>query len=104
MRKIFVIAALLLSSTVMADNRVTVSNVQVDAARPLSAIQGTAHNNSSATLANVFVRFKLYDGAGNVVGNTVAHGHNIGSGENWKFSAPTVQSFSKAELSSVTIY
>lgn len=104
MRKIFAIAALLLSSTVMADDRVTISKIRVDAASPLSAVQGMAHNNSNATLANVFVKFKLYDGAGNVVGNTVAHGQDIGPGENWKFSAPATQAFSKAELSSVTIY
>ncbi|WP_371877854.1 FxLYD domain-containing protein [Pseudomonas chlororaphis] len=36
-------------------------------------------------LANVFVKFKLYDSEGSVVGNTIAHGQDIGPGENWKF-------------------
>ncbi|MGE7957030.1 FxLYD domain-containing protein [Pseudomonas sp. NPDC089530] len=104
MRKIFAIAALLLSSIAMADDRVTVSGIQVGAAGSLSAVTGLAHNNSNATLANVFVKFKLYDGAGNIVENTVAHGQDIGPGENWKFSAPAAQAFSRAELSSVTVY
>ncbi|UCR87467.1 FxLYD domain-containing protein [Pseudomonas chlororaphis] len=65
---------------------------------------GVAHNNRNATLANVFVKFKLYDSEGSVVGNTIAHGQDIGPGENWKFSAPATTPFSEAKLSSVQVH
>lgn len=105
MRKIIALAVLFLSTAVIADDRVTVSGLQVgkaDAGYP--AVLGIAHNNTNATLENVFVKFKLYDSAGNVVGNTVAHGQDIGPGENWKFSAPATQTFEKVTLSDVKIY
>lgn len=105
MRKIIALTALLLSTAAIADDRVTVSGLQVgkaDAGYP--EVSGIAHNNTDVTLANVFVKFKLYDSAGNVVGNTAAHGQDIGPGENWKFSAPATQAFSKATLSDVKVY
>lgn len=103
MRKIVALAAILLSTSVLAEDRVTVSNVQVGTApEGYQAVLGLAHNNTNSTLANVFVKFKLYDASGSIVGNTIAHGQDIGPGENWKFSAPTSQPFSRAVLSSIT--
>jgi hypothetical protein len=105
MRKIIALTALILSTTAIADDRVTVSGLQAgmhDLGYP--AVFGIAHNNSNETLRSVFVKFKLYDSAGNVVGNTVANGQDIGPGENWKFSAAATQPFSTMKLSEVTIY
>lgn len=104
MRKILAVAVLFLSSTVIADDRVTVSDLQVgNAAAGYPAVMGVAHNNTNTTLGNVFVKFKLYDREGNVVGNTIAHGQDIGPGENWKFAAPTTAPFAEAKLSSLQI-
>lgn len=105
MRKILALAALLMSPLLMADDRVTISDIHVDKApEGFVAVMGMAHNNTSSSLGSVFVKFKLYDSAGNVIGNTVAHGADIGPGENWKFSAPTTAPFAQAKLSSIDIY
>ena len=105
MRKILAIAALLMSPFVIADDRVTVSDIHAGKApEGFIAVMGMAHNNTNAPLGSVFVKFKLYDAAGNVIGNTVAHGADIGPGENWKFSAPTTAPFAQAKLSSIDIY
>ncbi|MGY4816334.1 FxLYD domain-containing protein [Pseudomonas chlororaphis subsp. piscium] len=55
-------------------------------------------------MANVFVKFKLYDSEGSVVGNTIAHGQDIGLSESWKFLAPATTPFSEAKLSSVQVH
>jgi hypothetical protein len=105
MRKILAIAALLMSTFALADDRVTVSGIHAGKApEGFIAVMGTAHNNTNAQLGSVFVKFKLYDAAGNVIGNTVAHAADIGPGENWKFSAPTTAPFAQAKLSSIDIY
>lgn len=105
MRKILAIAALLMSTAVIADDRVTLSDIHAgQAPEGFTAVMGTAHNNTNAQLGSVFVKFKLYDAAGNVIGNTVAHAADIGPGENWKFSAPTTAPFAQAKLSSIDIY
>lgn len=105
MRKILAIAALLMSSLAIADDRVTVSDVHAGMApEGFNAVLGMAHNNTNAPLSSVFVKFKLYDAAGNVIGNTVAHAADIGPGENWKFSAPTTAPYAQAKLSSIDIY
>jgi hypothetical protein len=102
MRKILALAAILLSTVAIAEDRVSVSGLQVTkAAAGYPAVQGIAHNNTNATIANVFVKFKLYDAEGNVVGNTIAHGADIGPGENWKFSAPAMVPFTEVKLSSI---
>jgi len=101
MRKIIALTAILLSTVAIAEDRVSVSGLQVTNAAGYPAVQGIAHNNTNATIANVFVKFKLYDSEGNVVGNTIAHGADIGPGENWKFSAPAMVPFSEAKLSSI---
>ena len=105
MRKILAIAALLITTAVISEDRVTLSNIHAGTApEGYNAVMGMAHNNTNAPLGSVFVKFKLYDAAGNVIGNTIAHGSDIGPGENWKFSAPTAMPFAQAKLSSVEIY
>ena len=102
MRKIIAAFALLLSTVTIAEDRISISGLQVaQAAAGYPAVLGIAHNNTNATIANVFVKFKLYDAEGNVVGNTIAHGADIGPGENWKFSAPATVPFTQAKLSSI---
>ncbi|EPM91285.1 MULTISPECIES: FxLYD domain-containing protein [Pseudomonas] len=104
MKKVLALAGLLLSATVFANDKVEVQNIQVVNIPGGSSIQGIAHNNTNATLKNIFVNFKLYDKQGNVVGNTLAHGQDIGPGENFKFAADTNKSFAEARLSGVDVY
>lgn len=102
MRKIFAVAAIFFSAFAVAEDRVSVSSLHVSqVSAGYSVVEGIAHNNTNATLANVFVKFKLYDEGGTVVGNTIAHGADIGPGENWKFSAPATVPFANAKLSSI---
>lgn len=52
----------------------------------LSAIAGNAHNDTSATLKTVFVKFNLYK-EGTITGEAIDAGENIGPGENWELHA-----------------
>lgn len=104
MRKIIALAAILMSASAIAEDAVTVSDIQVGKApQGYTAVMGVAHNNTKQSLSSVFVKFKLYDASGSVVGNTIASGQDIGPGENWKFSAPTTVPFSEARFSGVQI-
>ncbi|MCE0914712.1 FxLYD domain-containing protein [Pseudomonas sp. NMI760_13] len=104
MIKVLAFAASLFAFSAVAADKVTVSGLNVSNAAGYPAVEGLARNNTNATLANVFVKFKLYNPAGQVVGNTIAHGQDIGPGETWKFSAPATGSFSRAELSQVQAF
>ncbi|WP_431081216.1 FxLYD domain-containing protein [Pseudomonas thivervalensis] len=105
MRTVVALAALFFSTLTIAEDKVSISGLQVaKASAGYSVVQGIAHNNTGATLANVFVKFKLYDQQGTVVGNTIAHGADLGPGENWKFSAPATVPFAEVKLSSVQVY
>lgn len=66
------------------------------------ALRG-GENISKVPIGNLFVKFKLYRG-GEVVGNTLAHGADIGPGERFRFSAPTTERFDEAKLSAVDVY
>lgn len=104
MRKILALAALLLSASANADWRVEVSDLHTGKAPAgYPAVMGLARNTTNGTLSNVFVKFKLYDEEGNIVGNTMAAGQDIGPGETWKFVAPTTVPFSEAKLGEVDV-
>ncbi|WP_051066064.1 FxLYD domain-containing protein [Pseudomonas fluorescens] len=105
MRITVALAALFFCTLAIAEDKVSISGLQVvNASAAYSVVQGVAHNNTDTTLTNVFVKFKLYDQQGTVVGNTIAHGADLGPGENWKFSAPATVPFAEAKLSSVQVY
>lgn len=58
------------------------------AANGFPAIIGVATNKGEKLVHNAFVKFNLYDAGGNIIGNTIAHGQNIGPNERWRFEAP----------------
>lgn len=104
MHKILAVAAIFLSTAANADYRVDISNLHTGTAPAgYPAVMGLARNTTNGTLSNVFVRFKLYDEAGNVVGNSMAHGQDIGPGETFKFAAPTTVPFAEAKLGDVDV-
>ncbi|MEN5240318.1 MULTISPECIES: FxLYD domain-containing protein [Pseudomonas] len=104
MRKILALAALFLSTAASADWRVEVSDLHTGKAPAgYPAVMGLARNTTNGTLSNVFVKFKLYDEDGNIVGNTMAAGQDIGPGETWKFAAPTTVPFNEAKLGEVDV-
>ncbi|VVD71802.1 hypothetical protein PEP31012_00644 [Pandoraea eparura] len=75
----------------------------ISGANGFPAIVGIATNTGNALVRDAFVKFNLYDAQGNIVGNTIAHGQNIGPSERWRFEAPfvarNVQSFKLTEIS-----
>lgn len=81
-----------------------VRDIQVVSTPIGHSVRGIAHNTTDSTIKNVFVKFKLYDRQGNVVGNTTAAGQDIGPGENFKFSADVLVDFAEARLSGVDTY
>ncbi|MCW8363540.1 FxLYD domain-containing protein [Pseudomonas aeruginosa] len=103
MKNLILSAILLTSSLAMANERVEVSDIQVVSNGTYSSITGVAKNISKVPIGNLFVKFKLYRG-GEVVGNTLAHGADIGPGERFRFSAPTTERFDEAKLSAVDVY
>lgn len=103
MRKIVALAAMLLSSMAMADDRLSISELRVVDSGGYQAVQGFARNETNATFGNTTLVFKLYDGAGNMVGNAVANGMGLAPGENWKFLAQAGVTFKTAEVTSVLI-
>lgn len=104
MLKILAFAVSFFAMSAMAADKVSVSNIQVNNTDGYLAVEGLARNNTDTTLKNIFVKFKLYNSAGQVIDNTIAHGQDIGPGETWKFSAPSNRDFDKAQLSGVTVY
>lgn len=70
----------------------------------LPAVEGVAKNNTGVTLENLFITFKLYNDAGEVVGSALARGKDVEPGESWRFSTPTTIKFTKAKLSKIEIY
>jgi hypothetical protein len=104
MLKMLALAAALFATTSIATEKVTVSDLQVTNNGAYASVEGLALNNTQTTLRNVFVKFKLYNSSGQIVGNTIAHGQDIGPGETWKFSAPATGEFTEAELSQVQAF
>lgn len=104
MRKTLAVAAIFLSTAASADYRVNISELHTGTAPAgYPAVMGLARNTTNGSLSAVFVKFKLYDADGNVVGNTVAHGQDIGPGETFKFAAPTTVPFAEAKLGDVDV-
>lgn len=101
MRKILGLVVALLSSVAMANDKVSVTGLEVANDGAYQTVRGFARNISNERLANVFLQFKLYDREGNMVGNTTGHGQNVEPGETWKFSIPAAQAFDRAQLSQV---
>ncbi|MFM0450062.1 FxLYD domain-containing protein [Paraburkholderia nemoris] len=62
----------------------------VRGANGFPVIVGVVSNTGATIVHDAFVKFNLYDAQGNIVGNTIAHGQNIGPGERWEFEAPFV--------------
>lgn len=81
---------LLVSASAMAastPDQVSLSGLHIEnTANGLSAITGNAHNDTTALLKHVFVKFNLYQGD-TIIGETIDVGENIGPGENWKVHA-----------------
>jgi hypothetical protein len=104
MRKIVALAAMLLSSVVMADDRLSITDLRVVNVDGNSTVQGYARNETDASFGTATIVFKVYDGAGNMVGNAVASGVGLGPGESWKFSAVSGQDFKTAKVTNVQIF
>ncbi|MBK3510731.1 FxLYD domain-containing protein [Pseudomonas sp. MF6747] len=104
--RVFLASILLIfSGYLFADNRLQVDTFEVKTYADGKVVEGIARNTSSQNLGSVYVKFKLYDSGGAVVGTAIDNGSNIGPGEKWKFSAiPDTPSFSKVQFSEVTIY
>jgi hypothetical protein len=103
MRKFLAVAAMLLSSVAMADNRLSISDIRVVKVDGSQVVQGYARNETSAAFGTTTLIFKVYDGAGNMVGNAVASGMGLGPGESWKFTATSGLDFKTAEVTAVQI-
>lgn len=87
-------AAMLFSvtTTVIAEQgAVAVTNLSTEAGPnpQIAMITGTATNTSDRNLGQVVIHFNLYDQHNMLVGNTLANAYNLGTGEKWKFKAPT---------------
>jgi hypothetical protein len=79
------------AQTVSGPGNVSVIESEVvRGANGFPAIVGVVANTGAAVVHDAFVKFNLYDSQGNIVGNTIAHGRNIGPGERWQFEAPFV--------------
>lgn len=87
-------------------NALQISDLQVgrDAGTGVEIVTGVATNTSDAPVKSAFVHFNLYDAQGDLVGNTIANGSDIGPGERWTFKAYTPQQFDHAKLISVDTY
>jgi len=105
MRFFFASVLMIFSGLVFADNRLQVDAFEVKTYADGKVVEGVARNTSNQNLGSVYVKFKLYDSSGAVVGMAIDNGSNIGPGEKWKFSAiPDTSSFSRVQFSEVTIY
>jgi hypothetical protein len=65
----------------------------------VSAITGTATNDTSRTFSNAFIEFNLHDEQGNVVGNAIAHVANLAPGK-----AETPTRFATVKVSKVQVF
>jgi hypothetical protein len=94
------------TSALAADmtDKVMLSEVHVSNKAFFPAVEGVAKNNTGVTLENLFITFKLYNDAGEVVGSALARGKDVEPGESWRFSTPTTIKFTKAKLSKIEIY
>lgn len=72
--------------------------------RGISTITGTATNVAGRPLTDAFLTFNLYDQAGAIIGNTMAHVQNLGAGERWQFAARTPLAFARVEVSQVQVF
>lgn len=98
MRKLITVLALLISAQAIAADKLTVTDIRRADPKVANGIQGVAHNETQDTLASMTIVFKLYDSAGNMVGNAYATGQGLGPGENWRFVAPAAIKFYNAEV------
>lgn len=82
--------AFLTSASAMAaptPDQVSLSGLHIQTnASGLSAVTGIAHNDTTAILKYVYVKFNLYQG-NTIIGETMDIGEFIGPGENWKVNA-----------------
>lgn len=107
MIKAIALALSLFATSAMASDitsKVTLSEVRVTSKGLITAVEGVMKNNTGTTLKNVFVTFKLYNSAGEVVGTALNRGQDIDAGESWRFSAPSTVKFDKAKLTKVESY
>lgn len=98
--------SLFATSALAADitKKVPISEVKVTSQGLITTVEGLAKNKTGVSLKNVFVTFKLYNSAGEVVGSALARGQDIDPDESWRFSAPSTIKFAKAKLSKVEVY
>ncbi|WP_186038788.1 FxLYD domain-containing protein [Burkholderia gladioli] len=54
----------------------------------ISNVVGLATKTTNATLHSASIVFNIYDGDGDLLGNTIALASNVAPGDRWKFSAP----------------
>lgn len=54
----------------------------------IRSVIGTATNRTNGQLHFAVVKINLYDGQGNLLGNTIAQASNVESGAHWRFEAP----------------
>ncbi|WP_449432447.1 FxLYD domain-containing protein [Pseudomonas putida] len=107
MRKAIALALSLFTACAFAGevtDKVMLSEVHVVNKGRITSVEGLAKNNTGKALKNVFVTFKLYNSAGEVVGSALDRGQDIEPGEAWRFSAPSTAEFTKAKLAKVEIY
>jgi hypothetical protein len=70
----------------------------------ISAITGTATNQTGRELTAAFVKFNLLDERGGLVGNAMATASDLEPGQVWKFDAETPVQFATVRLSGVEVF
>jgi hypothetical protein len=102
------VAFILILSTAIAQAQSTdldVRNLQVvSEGNGISAITGTATNQTDRELTAAFVKFNLLDERGALVGNAMATASDLAPGQTWKFEAETPVRFATAKLSGVEVF
>ena len=107
MMKQLLLAPLLYALTFGAyaqSTELAISNLQVvPEADGLSAITGTAINESGHTLSGAFINFNLYDDTGALVGNATTSASNLAPEDRWNFKAEPGIQFRKAKLTQIQV-
>jgi hypothetical protein len=86
-------------------NELAIRNLQVvPEADGVSAITGTATNQTGRTLSSAFIEFNLYDSRGTVVGNAIDHIENLAPGNSWNFKAETPTRFGTVRVTKVQLF
>jgi len=97
-------AATAMTASAQSNESLEIRSLEVVSGAPISSFTGEARNVAGRVIKEAVISFNLYDGQGNLVGNSEVRAQNLEPDSIWKFQGTSKVQFSTVKAFEIKAY